>query len=181
MKITTIISILTLLCFKLSAQNLEGRKIINGNMTATISSSKNSKTYVNISTGLLYGKIKNDNTYWAYGGNFSTSAIDGTNSRLVFIGPAIERGKFVKIIDKLYIAPYIGGSISGVFGDFKGVNLNVYASPVRFMYNFSEHFMLSAGFGSANLTFIRYDDSTVFSLGASLTNNSNFGVFYTFK
>lgn len=161
-------------------QDLAGRKIINGSLSANIISAS-SLTATSIGSSLLYGKIKSDNTYWAYGGSFYVVSNKIDNPNIVMVGPAIERGKFVKIIDKLYLAPYIGGSAQGVFGDTQGFNINIYASPLRFMYPITNHFMISAGFGSASLLFNRIEGATIINLNGSLTNNTNFGVFYTFK
>lgn len=173
-------SLFFLLSLTTFGQDLAGRKIINGSLSASFISSS-SLTATTIGSSLLYGKIKSDNTYWAYGGSFYIlSNLEG-KSNMVMVGPAIERGKFVKIIDKLYLAPYIGGSAQGVFGNIGGFNLNIYASPLRFMYPITNHFMISAGFGSANLLFNKTKDATIINLNASLTNNTNFGVFYTFK
>ena len=161
------------------AQNLEGRKIINGNLNANLITG-NGVSDINISTAILYGKIKKDNTYWAFGGHFN--AVNITDSRKGFysFGPSVERGKFVKIIDKLYLAPYINGFVSAIIVGISGFSLNTTASPIRFMYNFSEHLMLSAGFGSANIGISSIGGLTSVNVGASLTNNSTFGVFYTF-
>ncbi|MER0441686.1 hypothetical protein [Emticicia sp. W12TSBA100-4] len=161
-------------------QDLAGRKIINGSLSANIISGSG-QTITAFGGSLLYGKIKNDNTYWAYGGSINVLSNIEESPNMVMVGPAIERGKFVKIIDKLYLAPYIGGSVKGVFGDINGFNVNAYASPLRFMYHITNQFMVSAGFGSASLQFNRLERTTVVNLNGSLTNNTNFGVFYTFK
>lgn len=161
-------------------QDLAGRKIINGSLSASIIG-LSGQTVATIGGSLLYGKIKSDNTYWAYGGNINFLSNIEDSPNMVMIGPAIERGKFVKIIDKLYVAPYIGGSAQGIFGEIQGFNINIYASPLRFMYQITNHFMISASFGSASLQLNRLERATVFNLNGSMTNNSNFGVFYTFK
>lgn len=171
-----------LLLFSLTTfgQDLSGRKIINGSLSANIVDD-NRNTITTIGTSFLYGKIKSDNTYWAYGGKINILSNNIDNPTMFMVGPTIERGKFVKIIDKLYLAPYIGGSAQGMFGDVSGFNINIYASPLRFMYPITNQFMISAGFGSASLLFQRTDGLTIFNLNGSLTNNTNFGVFYTFK
>jgi hypothetical protein len=93
----------------------------------------------------------------------------------------VEYGKFVKLVDKFYMAPVVGGSIQGVFGDTPGIKSNIYAVPIRIMYDFSNRLMLSTSFGSVNLTTIAMQRYTSINLNGSLTNNSSFGVFYTFK
>jgi hypothetical protein len=180
MKSILILTLFTLLFSSAIAQNLEGRKIINGTLNLTNVSGNGIQT-LNIASNVLFGKIKKDNTYWAFGGNLNVVSVENSSPNIVMLGPAIERGKFVKIIDKLYIAPYFGGNTSLVFGKLTGFNIGVYASPLRFMYHFTDKFMLSAGFGSANLNFNRMAGITTLNIGASLTNNSSFGVFYTFK
>lgn len=55
-----------------AAQDLVGRKIINGNLNAQITSfGKNRGSNTVLNSSILYGKIKDDNTYWAFGANFS--------------------------------------------------------------------------------------------------------------
>jgi hypothetical protein len=173
-------SLFLLLSLTTFGQDLAGRKIINGSLSANIVND-NRNTIATIGSSFLYGKIKSDNTYWAYGGSINVLSNIADSPDMVMVGPAIERGKFVKIIDKLYLAPYIGGSVKGVFGDVGGFYVNAYASPLRFMYHITNQFMISAGFGSASLQFNRLEGMTVFNLNGSLTNNTNFGVFYTFK
>ncbi|MFT5885264.1 MAG: hypothetical protein ACI9IP_001724 [Arcticibacterium sp.] len=97
------------------------------------------------------------------------------------MGPSIERGKFVPLIDKLYLAPYFGGSVSGIFGDSNGINLSLYASPIRFMFYFKENLMFTAGFGLANINYSNISSISTLSVNASLNNNSGFVIFYTFE
>ncbi|MCD8539455.1 MAG: hypothetical protein LRY55_06565 [Leadbetterella sp.] len=111
----------------------------------------------------------------------STQESNNISSQSFRLGPAVQFGKFIPLVDRFYLAPYIDGTLGAVFGDSKGVYLNASASPLRFMYNFSNHFMLSASLGSAGINFNRSDEVTNISLNGSLTNNTNFGVFYTFK
>lgn len=180
MKKNLIIAICSLFFTSTMAQSLEGRKIINGSLNLTNVSGNGIQT-LNLASNVLFGKIKNDNTYWAFGGNFSIVSVENASPNITMVGPSIERGKFVKIIDKLYLAPYFGVNSSIIFGKLSGFNLGAYASPLRFMYHFTDKFMLSAGFGSANIHTTRLGGITTLNIGASLTNNSSFGVFYTFK
>lgn len=129
----------------------------------------------------MTGKVKSDNTYLAFGAVLDNMNIQNSDNSLVNFGPAVEYGKFVKLIYKFYMAPVMGGSIQSVFGDVPGIKTNIYAIPIRVMYDFSNHFMLSASFGSVNLSTISVQGFTNINLSGSLTNNSSFGVFYTFK
>ncbi len=169
------------------AQELAGRKILNGSLNTQLVTN-DQFTQLSFSSSLLLGKIKEDNSYWAYGGKVYVQTLNpegdpgsSNDTRSFGIGPAVERGKFVRIIDKLYIAPYAGGSVQGVFGDFTGANLFVYASPLRFMYQLTNNFLVSASFGSASLDASRIEKTTRLSVNASFQNNTGFGVFYTFK
>ena len=81
-------------------QDLSGRKILNGALTTSIIS-VSGQTSTNFGSNLLVGKIKSDNTYWAYGGRVNIASNFRGSPDIVMIGPAIERGKFVKIVDKL--------------------------------------------------------------------------------
>jgi len=163
-----------------SAQDLVGRKIVNANLylNAVFADGSRNSSYTG---SVLFGKVKSDNTYLAFGAVLDNMFIQNYENDMVNFGPAIEYGKFVKLVDKFYIAPVVGGSIQGVFGDTPGVKANIYAVPIRIMYDFTNHFMLSASFGSVNLSTISVKRFTNINLSGSLTNNSSFGVFYTFK
>lgn len=161
-----------------------GRKIVNANLLANLGFNYEANL-IDIGSSVLYGKIKNDNTYLAYGGilkivNFNGNMTDNLN--YVMVGPSIQKGKFIELVDKFYLAPYLGGSAAlMVGGDEYGVNVQAEAVPLRFVYDFSNHFMLNASFGSAYLSFQNFRYNTNITLSGSLTNNSSFGVFYTFK
>lgn len=169
------------------AQDLAGRKILHSSVK--IGHNKNEYTKnSNYDLSILYGKIKENNTYLAFGGVFGgqhnevfSNSTQNIKTKSFEIGPSIEFGKFVPLIDKLYISPNAGGSVRGVFGDAQGVALTAYASPLRFMYHFTQHFMLTASLGSASLYFKKVEETTNFNLTGSLTNNTNFGIFYSFK
>ncbi|WP_341227841.1 hypothetical protein [uncultured Arcticibacterium sp.] len=161
------------------AQDLAGRKIVNGNLNAQVISGSNND-FTSISSSLLFGKIKSDNTYWAFGGKFALYPTNTFNNS-VSIGPSVERGKFIPLVDDLYLAPYIGGSVSAIFGNTDGANINLYATPIRFMYHFKENLMLTAGFGFGNIDYTINNSVSTLSINASLNNNSGFGIFYTFK
>jgi hypothetical protein len=175
-----ILLLLFLLSLTATAQDLVGRKIVNANLyfNAVFSDGASNSNY---SASVLYGKVRSNNTYLAFGGVLDNIFIQDYERNIVNFGPAAEYGKFVKLVDKFYMAPVVGGSIQGVFGDTPGVRSNIYAVPIRIMYDFSNRLMLSAAFGSLNLTTIAMQRYTSINLNGSLTNNSSFGVFYTFK
>jgi hypothetical protein len=175
----TLLFLVMLCCyFQSSAQDLlVGRKVLNASLYVDIFEDNAS-----VSTTVLIGKIRPSLSYWAFGGQFQLAKVG--QSSAIGIGPAVEHGKFVKIIDKFYFAPYFGGSLTGFFrdsGDTGSLLLGVYAVPTRFMYQFSERFLLNASFGSANLTTGVVNDAFLLKLSSAWTNNSSFGVFYTFK
>lgn len=166
------------------SQELAGRKIIQGSFGLNINSFETTSRK-NYSASLLYGKIRENNTYLAWGGSFNgatnKNVPNNEDNQNFQLGPAVEFGKFIPLVDRFYLAPQIGGSAQGAFGSMKGVYINAYASPLRFMYHFSNNFMMSASFGAAGLKFSRIEKTTQFSLSGSLTNSTGFGVFYTFK
>ena len=174
-----LLSFLLLSIFDTEAQDLAGRKIVNAHVSFNYISDKQGNEFTTLSSSVLYGKIKPDLSYWSYGA--VVGIYPGTDQHNVSFGPAVEHGKFIKLIDKLYLSPYFGGSLQGQFGADQGILLNAYVSPLRFMYHFKENFLLSANFGSASFQTRALNSSTLISLNASLENNSSFGVFYTFK
>jgi hypothetical protein len=183
-----LVSVLLIFCSKVFCQDLVGRKIINGSINTTLVFQNNNyySNFADVNVFLLYGKIKEDNTYWSFGGSLNVSSANNNESSSTMIGPSFERGKFVKIIDKLYLAPYLGGTVQAIIGtngrtDSNGINLEFYASPLRFMYQLNDKFLLTAGFGRAEVGLNAKGSTTVISLNGSLNNNSGFGVFYTFK
>jgi hypothetical protein len=171
---------LFLISLTTSAQDLVGRKIVNANLylNAVFADGASNSSY---SASVLYGKVRPNNTYLAFGGVLDNIFIQNYERNIVNFGPAVEYGKFVKLVDKFYMAPVVGGSIQGVFGDTPGVRSNIYAVPIRIMYDFSNRLMLSTSFGSVNLTTIAMQRYTSINLNGFLTNNSSFGVFYTFN
>lgn len=184
MRTLTITFLLLVSFLSTQAQELAGRKIIQGSLGLNFNSS-DLVTRNSYNASVLYGKIRENNTYLAWGGAFSgaTNKYDPTNedNQNFQVGPAVEFGKFIPLVDRFYLAPQLGGSAQAALGDMKGVYINAYASPLRFLYHFSNNFMMSASFGSASLKFSRVEDITQFSLNGSLSNSTGFGVFYTFK
>lgn len=184
MKTLTISFLLFLSFLSTQAQELSGRKIVQGSVGININSSE-IQTQNSYNVSLLYGKIRENNTYLAWGGNFTGSTYrydpGEVNNQTFQLGPAVEFGKFIPLVDRFYLAPNFGGTVQAAFGDSEGVYAGAYATPLRFMYHFSNNFMLSASLGSAGISFSRINKATQFSLNGSLTNSTGFGVFYTFK
>jgi hypothetical protein len=166
-----------------NAQDLAGRKIINGNLDFQFLSTPDFRN-TTLTFNALYGKIKDNNTYLAFGltGSAITNNVNSEINSYGF-GPMLEKGKFIKIIEKFYLTPNFGAKIQGILGteQILGFNTEVYANPIRIMYNFNNNILFTAGFGSAYLQASRINYITSIRLNGSLSNNSSFGVFYTFK
>lgn len=184
MRTLTITFLLLVSFLSTQAQDLAGRKIVQGSLGLSFNSSEIA-TRNNYNASVLYGKIRENNTYLAWGGTFTgaTNKYDPTNedNQNFQLGPAVEFGKFIPLVDRFYLAPQLGGSVQAAWGSMNGVYISAYASPLRFLYHFSNNFMMSASFGSAGLKFNRVGETTQFSLNGSLSNSTGFGVFYTFK
>lgn len=184
MKTLTTSFLLLFSYLSIQAQELAGRKIIQGALRVSITST-DIQTNNAYNASLLYGEIRENNTYLAWGGSFSgnTQQYDdqNINNQSFQVGPAVEFGKFIPLVDRFYLAPSLGGTVLGNFGDTKGVYISANAYPLRFLYHFSNNFMLSASMGSAGISFSQISKITHFSLNGSLSNTSSFGVFYTFK
>ncbi len=164
------------------AQDLAGRKIINGNVNLQLT---DNEVYANTtySLSLLAGKIKPNLSYLAWGASFSGNHAKNLDDKTAYysIGPAVEYGKFIPLVDRFYLAPTIGGTVRGTFGDMEGFGANVYATPLRFMYHFGQNFMLTGSFGAASASFSKLGKITNAGINASLNNQTSFGVYYTFK
>ena len=186
MKNLILILLTSIICFSVQGQNeepeLSGRKIITGSFNGSFRDQDNFNQS-NINTNILIGKIRENNTYIAFGGNLTYSSVEANDveSTSGLVGPAIESGKFIKLVDKLYLAPRIGGSLGIAFGDSSGFSANFYFSPVRFMYHFTDRFFLTAGFGGASASFINNDDFSSLNITGSLSNTGSIGAFFTFK
>lgn len=166
----------SLSCF---GQNLAGKKIISGSMSASFIGTSDLNV-LSFGGSFLYGKVKESSAYWAFGGSAGVVLNSQEGQNIYSFGPAIERGKFVQLVDKLYLSPHVGGSVQAMVGDIRGVSVGMYASPLRLMYQVSDTFLLSATFGSANVQFRRVGSATIFTVNGSLTNGSGIGAFYTF-
>jgi hypothetical protein len=175
---------LTLLLFALListasfAQDLAGRKIINGNVNFSLMDNE-VYTATNYEISILAGKIKPNLTYLAWGASLTGNHVSGT--QYFSLGPAVEYGKFIPLVDRFYLAPTVGGNISATFGDTEGFGARVYATPLRFMYHFGQNFMLTGSFGAASASYSKIGKITNAGLNASLNNQTSFGVYYTFK
>ncbi len=184
MKTLTISFLLFISFFSIQAQELAGRKIIQGSLAVNINSTE-IQAVNSYGASVLYGKIRENNTYLAWGGTFTanTNRLDPSNinEQRFQVGPAVEFGKFISLVDRLYLAPNLGGAARAAFGKSEGVHVSAYATPLRFMYHFSNNFMLSASLGAASVSFSQIDKNTKIQLNGSLTNSTGFGVFYTFK
>ncbi|UBM58048.1 hypothetical protein LAG90_14670 [Marinilongibacter aquaticus] len=180
MKKYTLLLITFLICQFSYGQDLPGSKIINANLNINLTTLNSDyiNNYNQVQASILYGKVKENNKYLAFGGTFNY--LNQSNGQYE-IGPAVQFGKFLPIIEKLYLAPYIGGSVLVQAGNVSGLSVQASASPLRFMYHLKTHFLLTASFGSANMNFQTNDLYTAFNLNAALSNNAAFGVFYTFK
>jgi hypothetical protein len=195
----------------LFAQGFAGKRIVNGNLSLLLAGNSSSSTFgsstLALNASFLTGKIRANNTYAAYGFNFgvssSTSPLssggvlkDYTNSTYT-IGPVIQFGSFVKVFDQFYFAPNTTFNISGVFGSTEspnstgkiggfGAGLNV--SPLNFVYQVKENFLLSMGVGRIGLSYntqtttVNSTDvsSYIFSANGNITNFSSLGAYYLF-
>jgi len=218
-KVILTLSIFCLPIVSLFSQNLAGKRIINGNFSmnfnnvstqgnAVLASAKNSNFTLNAS--FLTGKVRENNTYTAYGFEVSansrtTPLTSGSNivnatSSLYSIGPAIQFGKFIKVFDQFYYAPNSTFSVSGTFGSSEtsnssspslstgGFGAKANISPLNFIYQVNNNILLSMNLGSAGLTY-NYSKSSSdnfsmttnnLSVYGSVTNFSGIGAYYLF-
>jgi hypothetical protein len=218
-KVILTLSIFCLPIVSLFSQNLAGKRIINGNFSmnfnnvstqgnAALASAKNSNFTLN--TSFLTGKVRENNTYTAYGFEVSansrtTPLTSGSNivnatSSLYSIGPAIQFGKFIKVFDQFYYAPNSTFSVSGTFGSSEtsnssspslstgGFGAKANISPLNFIYQVNNNILLSMNLGSAGLTY-NYSKSSSdnfsmttnnLSVYGSVTNFSGIGAYYLF-
>jgi hypothetical protein len=164
------------------AQDLAGRKIINGNVNMQL---MDNEVYgnTNYSLSLLAGKIKPNLSYLAWGASFAGNHSKNVDQKTAYfsVGPAVEYGKFIPLVDRFYLAPTVGGTVTGTFGDAEGFGARVYATPLRFMYHFGQNFMLTGSFGAASANYSKLGKITNANINASLNNQTSFGVYYTFK
>lgn len=195
----------------LFAQEFAGKRIYNGNLSMLLTGNSSSPTFSSsnliLNASFLTGKIRANNTYTAYGFNFGVNSStipstsggvlkDYTNSNYA-IGPIIQFGKFVKVFDQFYFAPNTTFNVSGVFGSTEspnstgkvggfGIGLNV--SPLNFVYQVKENFLLSIGVGRIGIeyntrtTTVNGNDNRnyLLSINGNITNFSTLGAYYLF-
>ncbi|MFC0185161.1 hypothetical protein SAMN04515674_11295 [Pseudarcicella hirudinis] len=204
------IALISLVATSLFSQDLSGRRIISGSINAQFTSNsstdagsvqtreQNSNT---VNFTLLTGKIKENNTYLGWGANiaYSKTTASGIPSIGIYsVGPAVEFGKFSKIFENFFFAPTIGGRVNYTWStmdpnpsniDTKGFSIGASTQLIRFMYQFHEKFLLSAGFGSASINYSHTKTSSDsgssssysnFNISGFVSNSANFTVFYTF-
>ena len=210
-KILVIFALFCLSFTSLFAQEFAGKRIYNGNLSMLLAGNSSSPTFGNTSLVLnasfLTGKIRANNTYTAYGFNFgvtsSTSPLssggvlkDYTNSTYT-VGPVIQLGKFVKLFDQFYFAPNTTFNVYGIFGSTESPNLTgkiggfgggLNISPLNFVYQVKENFLLSIGVGrigidySTRTTTVNSNDTRnyLLSVNGNITNFSTLGAYYLF-
>lgn len=203
-----------LLCsgfISLFAQNFSGKRIISGNLSMLLAGNSSSPTFgstsLTLNASFLTGKIRANNTYTAYGFNFGVTSLtsplssggvtkDYTNSTYT-IGPVIQFGKFVKVFDQFYFAPNTTLNVSGIFGSTEspnstgkigGFGAGINVSPLNFVYQVKENFLLSIGVGrigidySTRTTTVNSNDTRnyILSVNGNITNFSSLGAYYLF-
>lgn len=200
-------------CFaSLFAQEFAGKRIISGNLSMNLTGASSSPLYGSsnliLNASFLTGKIRANNTYTAYGFNFGVNSKtipqtssggvikDYTNSNFT-LGPTIQFGKFVKIFDQFYFAPNTSFNVLATFGSSNipsssssvggfGIGLNI--SPLNFVYQIKDNFLLSMNLGSLGANYNRVGttsnnvETSVYSLivYGNIANNSGIGAYYLF-
>ena len=111
-KIIIIFALFCLSITSLFAQEFAGKRIYNGNLSLSLSgttlSPQISRTNLILNSTFLTGKIRENNTYTAFGFNFgivssqnpqsSGTGVDNYSNSTYTVGPAIQFGKFVKVL-----------------------------------------------------------------------------------
>lgn len=194
----------------LFAQEFAGKRIYNGNLSMLLAGNSSptfGSSNLTLNVSFLTEKIRANNTYTAYGFNFGVTSSttpsssggvqkDYTNSTYS-IGPVIQFGKFVKIFDQFYFAPNTTFNVSGIFGSTEspnstgkiggfGIGLNI--SPLNFVCQVKENFLLSIGVGRIGIdyatrtTTVNSNDSRnyLLSVNGNITNFSTLGAYYLF-
>ncbi len=185
----------------LFAQDFAGKRIYNGNLSLNLSgqtlSPSTSRTNLILNATFLTGKIRDNNTYTAFGFNFgvvsskdsqsSTTSFNKNSNSTFNIGPAIQFGKFVKVFDKFYFAPNTTLGASYIFGSIESQTTNrsssgfsgrINISPLNFVYQIQNNFLLSmnlGGFG-INYSYIGTSQNNPNSSGTTL-NSSDTNVY----
>ena len=180
----------------LFSQNFAGKRITNGNLSVNLQGSTVSpsldKTDLNLNFTFLTGKIKENNTYTAFGFNLgiissqnpqsSGTGINIYSNSTYNIGPAIQFGKFVKVFDQFYFAPNTTLGASYIFGssetpsskrDLSGFSGRLNIAPLSFVYKVQSNFLLSmnlGGFG-VNYSYIGSSQDNTNPFGTTLNSN----------
>ena len=222
-KIIIIFALFCLSITSLFAQEFAGKRIYNGNLSLSLSgttlSPQISRTNLILNSTFLTGKIRENNTYTAFG--FSLGIVSSQNPQLsgigvvdnysnstYTIGPAIQFGKFVKVFDKFYFAPNTTIGASYIFGSSdtptskrssSGFNGRLNISPLNFVYQIQNNFLLSINLGGFGLSYSYIgsksdttnsfgtvinsgNDTSIYDLSVygSVTNFSGIGAYYLF-
>ena len=180
----------------LFAQEFVGKRIYNGNLSMNLTGetlpSQLNRTDLIFNSTFLTGKIRDNNTYTAFGFNFgimssqdpqsSSTAVNNFSNSTFNIGPVIQFGKFVKVFDKFYFAPNTTIGTSYIFGSTEtptsdrsrsGFSGRVNIAPLNFVYQIQNNFLLSmnlGGFG-INYSYIGTSQNNKNPFGTTLNNN----------
>ena len=214
MKKIIITSALFVLSFtSVFSQNLAGKRIISGNLSVNlislnnepknVASSPTSNSAFTLGATFLSGKVRENNTYTAYGFNVNlTSNNDNriSKSQYYSLGPVIQFGKFIKVFDQFYFAPNSNFGVLGSFGsssttgspnsdsDLSGFGLRANISPLNFIYQVKDNLLLSMNLGSAGINYAYSRSSnqnsnniiSSLSVYGSVSNFSGIGAYYLF-
>ena len=197
------------------SQNLAGKRIISGNLSVNlislsnepknVASSPTSNSVFTLGATFLSGKVRENNTYTAYGFNVNTSISSNegngtTKSQSYSLGPVIQFGKFIKVFDQFYFAPNSNFGVLGSFGsssttgspnsdsNLSGFGLRANISPLNFIYQVKDNLLLSMNLGSAGINYAysrssnQNSNSTISNLSVygSVSNFSGIGAYYLF-
>jgi hypothetical protein len=164
-------------CTNLFSQNFAGKRIYNGNLTLNLiggsTSTQASQSVLSFNSTFLTGKIRENDTYTAFGFNFginstvdsrqSVAGIPNENTYSSYsLGPAIQAGKFVKVFDKFYFAPNTSIGVSYIFGSSEspttsnsigGFNGRINVSALNFVYQIQNNLLLSMNLGGFGIAY----------------------------
>ena len=172
--ITTIIILFNL--NNLFSQDFTGKRILTGNLYLQIQNNKIdydnnlfpvqydvSTRNNNVGFSFLSGRIKQNNTYTAYGVNFSVQGSGNNDSRDLnnyFLGPELQFGKFVKVFDQFYFAPNTRlsstyGWSNIVDGSVNSISFRATIAPLSFVYRLNEKLLFNISMGSFGVGYSR--------------------------
>jgi hypothetical protein len=195
-KITFTLTLFFVVYISTFGQNFTGKRIYNGNLGLNLRGSSTSpqvsQSTLSLNSTFLTGKIRENDTYTAFGFNFGiTSTVDSrelvagvvnenTNS-IYNLGPAIQAGKFVKVFDKFYFAPNTTVAASYIFGSgesstsktsVNGFNGRINVAPLNFVYQIQNNLLLSMNLGGFGISY-SYTGITPQSKGTTGVTNVN--------